>query len=480
MAILKLYIPPGGFRSRLIRELESRPGPYKFLNPKAAGSKRLEDPSSAAIRYGRVWVSDPEKSSEHVLNRNALRFHTLSAEKKEHRLKASGLSASLAGATGISHRKFRRMFAVTAFHLQALTAVPVQTGRGLPGGEAEPDRASTVWKRLERTAVRALYALGLDFGEVVIAAGEEGSFTVEGISAVPEIGVSRAVPAVAAAMSAILSEFEANHEGRRELLLGMDPEFLLVNDTTGKVVPASRFLSHKGLAGCDVLRYRGQRMFPLAELRPMPGGEPREVLRHLLLAFRAAREAIPPGGIQWQAGGMPLPGFPLGGHLHFSGIPLTGELLRTLDNYLALPVALLEDRKSFRRRPGYGFLGDFRRKEHGGFEYRTLPSFLISPVVTKGVIALARLICENAPRLTGRPLQEDEQFHAFYSGERERLRRAWPKLAGNLALLPGYSGYGKYLGPFIEAIDKGRTWDESADIRRSWRIPVDSGKNPGL
>lgn len=43
---------------------------------------------------------------------------------------------------------------------------------------------------------------------------------------------------------------------------------------------------------------------------------------------------------------MPQPGFPLGGHLHFSGVALNGALLRALDNYLALPLALLEDKRA--------------------------------------------------------------------------------------------------------------------------------------
>lgn len=476
MAVLKMHIPPGEFRTKLIRELEGRPGPYKVIRYKLAGLNQREEQARAAIRYGREADAVPAKFAEWSINRNWMGFQATSEEKRLRRLQTSGLTASMGGHSKGASRNFRRVFAVTAASLQALAAIPVQSGGGLSPGEAEPDRESPLWRRLERTAVRALYAVGLDFGEVVIAAGEEGNYTVERISAVPEFAVKRAVPAVATALGAMLTEMEGDGASR-ELLLGMDPEFLLVSANTGKVVPASRFLNHKGMAGCDVLRYRGQRLFPLAELRPDPGGEPREVLHHLLLAFRAAREAIPSHGINWQAGGMPISGFPLGGHLHFSGVPLTGELLRTLDNYLALPVSLLEDRRSSRRRPAYGFLGDFRRKEHGGFEYRTLPSFLVSPVVTKGVVALARLICDNYRRLPKRPLQEDEYFYAFYSGNKDSLRRIWPKLAYDLALLPDFSRYESYLIPFLDAIAAGRTWDESADIRRAWRIPADSVHN---
>ncbi|MNC37864.1 hypothetical protein D3C75_864470 [compost metagenome] len=167
---------------------------------------------------------------------------------------------------------------------------------------------------------------------------------------------------------------------------------------------------------------------------------------------------------------MPQRGFPLGGHVHFSGVPLTAELLRVLDNYLALPVAAIEDSSSFRRRPLYGNLGDFREQSYGGFEYRTLPSFLVSPLVTKGVIALARLIAENVEVLTLRPLQQDEIYQAFYTGNQKILRNALPRLINDITSTTTYHRYENYISPFLEAVISGRTWDESSDIRRLWKL----------
>ncbi|MCZ4142661.1 hypothetical protein BZG17_33240, partial [Escherichia coli] len=130
----------------------------------------------------------------------------------------------------------------------------------------------------------------------------------------------------------------------------------------------------------------------------------RELIAHLLRAFGSASRSITDHTLIWQAGSMPQRGLPLGGHVHFSGITLNGELLRTLDNYLALPLAMLQDPRGDARRPRYGALGDFRLKSHGGFEYRTLPSFLVSPLVAKGVVGLAGLIASNYRRLRQRPL----------------------------------------------------------------------------
>jgi hypothetical protein len=43
------------------------------------------------------------------------------------------------------------------------------------------------------------------------------------------------------------------------------------------------------------------------------------------------------------------------------------------------------------RRKRYGNLADFRIKKYGGFEYRTLGSWLVSPEITRGVLCLAKI-----------------------------------------------------------------------------------------
>jgi hypothetical protein len=359
---------------------------------------------------------------------------------------------------------------VSVFHLRALRAIPLGRSGIVRSPGLGPEQGTPLWRRLEKTAIRALYAFGLDMGDVIIDAGEEGLYTVKEVSPTPDFTDVATAQLYADAMAEHLGRLDQFSSEEAEVLIGMDPEFLLFNRSSGKVVPASRFLSHHGEAGCDVLRFQGRRLLPLAELRPAPGREPDEIVRHLLHAFRTANTYISDRNLLWQAGGMPQRGFPLGGHVHFSGIPLTSELLRVLDNYLALPVFMLEDSRSFRRRPNYGFLGDYRIKSYGGFEYRTLPSFLISPLVTKGVIALAKLIVEDPGHFKRRPMQDDEVFRAFYGGHPERIRQFILPLLSDIVQSDGYSRYEKYLDPFLEAVKLGLTWDESTDIRGPWKI----------
>lgn len=480
---LVLKIRPGSaaFKGRLLQALGRLGGPYRVLKgPDLTGEasadsnygRRLAKPAPDAsdwIYYGPEEASWGGRVQEILLGRpNA------SLEDWRRRLEAAGLlttpSERPIPAARSTPASYKRRFAVTVFHLRAREIRPLgKAGQALPLLGETPTLDTPLYKRLTSTAVRALYAVGLDFGEVVISAGEEGRFTVDSVTPASESG-STVAAGFARAMRETLAELEKLRESPAERLIGMDPEFLLFDPNHGKVVPASRYLPFHGEAGCDVLRYRGQRLFPLAELRPRPGKEPRDVVVHLLHAFREARGSIEDQGLIWQAGAMPQRGFPLGGHLHFSGVALTPELLRTLDNYLALPLAVLEDPRSAPRRPKYGFLGDFRIKEYGGFEYRTLPSFLISPLVTKGVVALACLILENAERLSSRPLEKDAVWAAFYAGRKKTLREALPRLLADIQGVPDYARYQGYVAPLLEAVQSGRAWDETADIRPAWKI----------
>ena len=158
-------------------------------------------------------------------------------------------------------------------------------------------------------------------------------------------------------------------------------------------------------------------------------------------------------------------GYPLGGHLHFSRCWMNGHLLRALDNYLALPLILIEDESTRGRRPRYGYLGDFRKKSHGGFEYRTLPSWLASPVVTRGVFALASLIVNNYWRLPRKPLQEPDIQAAYYSGDKRRLQDEVAMLWKDLEQLKGYEVHAGLLEGLRLLVASMVPWNEMADIR---------------
>ncbi|AEI41451.1 putative amidoligase domain-containing protein [Paenibacillus mucilaginosus] len=378
-------------------------------------------------------------------------------------------------------------FLVPVFHLEALTLLHrgpgVFYGGRVPAGvrlpEGLPDRGyeevgleqpTYYGSKALREAVKALYALGLDYGVVRIGVRTGGTLAVRRVEAVPEL-----TPRLAELFAGAMNRYGARLDERRgapqlDVMLGADPEFLLLNGR-GKVRFASAFMDKDGPVGCDAIVLPSRRkIYPLAELRPRPSTEVRELIVQLHRTLQLAARRITDEELVWVAGGMPVKGFPLGGHIHFSRVDLESRLLRVLDNYLALPLTLIEDGSTGQRRPQYGFLGDFRRQRHGGFEYRVLPSWMVSPAVAKGVLALAKLAAEHYPQLRQRPLSDPEVAKAYYRGDKSRIRPLLPALWRDLERLPGYAALEDYLLPLRRMMVQMRPWNEREDIRTKWKI----------
>jgi hypothetical protein len=373
------------------------------------------------------------------------------------------------------------LFCVPVFHLEPLTVF--QKKRDIfylskaavrqPRKFVEIGTAATGFHvgRAMREAVKAIYALGLDYGVVTMGIQNAKSpVEVLRIEAVPVLD-ERLGKLFADAIHRYSQGLEREQSLRqRPVTLGMDPEFLL-RDPFGQVVFASEYMNEEGRVGCDSIVLPDlQKIFPLAELRPNPSPNIRQLIINLRRSMQLAALKIGDPHLEWLAGGMPVQGFPLGGHIHFSSVWLNSHLLRSLDNYLALPLVLIEDETTRNRRPKYGFLGDFRRKSHGGFEYRTLPSWIISPTVAKGVLALAKLISSHYLELCRQPLQSADVQEAYYRGDKAKLRAFADYLWQDIAALSSYRSYEKYIAPLKELVMSGQSWDEQADFRKKWKI----------
>mgnify|MGYP001163052232 CR=1 FL=1 len=225
-----------------------------------------------------------------------------------------------------------RTYAVTVWGLEAVDMARSEGDPFFRAGPPDPALA----RHLSRTAARALYALGLESGQVLLGVDPGGRARVRGISAEPHPVTAEGEfrLAEAARRQAELREEESRRPPAA--ILGADPEFVLLTPE-GRVAPASRYFPPGATVGSDSLVVHGIRRWPLAELRPAPAAEPAAlagVLRRLL-AEAARRTGDEP--LTWRAGALPVPGLPLGGHIHFSGVAPTPGRLRALDN--AVPAA---------------------------------------------------------------------------------------------------------------------------------------------
>lgn len=324
-------------------------------------------------------------------------------------------------------------------------------------------------KRVQTLAVRALYALGLDYGVVKCGVGVGKKTVVLSVNPAPKVQ-DEMEAAFVQAIYLYMKQLKKLDVPLNQIVLGADPEFIM-QSPKGHLLIASNYFSQYGRVGCDAI-WLGQNHAnkPLVEIRPDPSPDPRELAIRVYQGLQMAAKKMSNIPSIWLAGALPHKGFPIGGHVHFSGIQPNFKMLRALDNYLALMLMIAEDKNGVGRRPKYGFLGDFRYQPHGGFEYRTLPSWLVSPTLTKGVFALAKVVVANYHILRYDLLADVRFQEAYYKGQKEPIQDWVHILWEDLRDLDDYDVYHTYIDRFFKYVLSGTTWDESKDLRRNWRI----------
>lgn len=332
----------------------------------------------------------------------------------------------------------------------------------------EEIKKSHILRKVQQLAVRAVYALGERSAVVFIARDEFGKPIVQEAKIMSTLRMRQELQRYA---PHALDQQREDVLERKPIMLGTDIELILCQ-VDGQVVPAERFLPRHGKAGCDPARWEGELGYPLLELRPSPSENPAQLLGHLWQSAQIAMRSIGDARLRWHTGGMPVDGFPLGGHIHISGIAINERLLRVLDNYVALPLLMLEDHKAKGRRPKFGYLGDFRRKSHGGFEYRTLSSWMYSPKYALAVLQLIKLVVEHYERLKLRPLYEERLQRYFYAGSKAGLLRYVKLIWRDLADLPAYQANKKRIEALRRRSEAGTAIPSERDIKEAWKLKV--------
>ena len=154
--------------------------------------------------------------------------------------------------------------------------------------------------------------------------------------------------------------------------LGADPEFVWFEGSNfvdaSRVTQGARSSAQLGTDGC----------YNTGELRPGPG-HPMHVWHEINRLLKQAAEY--PYDMYAGSGKH----VPTGGHIHFSGINHTPELLSKLDKFIAIPLNEVSDRSA---RRSYGALSEVRTQPHG-WEYRSPCSWIVHPVIAKGVLRVA-------------------------------------------------------------------------------------------
>ncbi|KAB2338650.1 hypothetical protein F7731_03615 [Cytobacillus depressus] len=312
-------------------------------------------------------------------------------------------------------------------------------------------------------AIRALYVTGLANGYVKIGKLPNETFIVVDIN--PAANVFCA---------------ESSNKPMSNFTIGADIEFMLSCD--GELLPASTFFPIDGEVGCDARQIeQDSNEFALAEIRPEEAENSQKLFENIQSLIMKASEMVPYKNIEFRAGSMPFQGYQVGGHIHF-GTPLSLSLLRALDHYLAIPVAMVEESSTARRRrkTKHGGLGRYREKTYG-FEYLTLSSWIIDPKLTMSIICLARLVTAHHDELQSDILFNPLIQRAYYNGNIILLKQLWTDLKNDIMKTSSYLENKNELAFLFEAIEKGYPYYESEDIRINWGMtPSDQKYDQGL
>jgi hypothetical protein len=257
------------------------------------------------------------------------------------------------------------------------------------------------------------------------------------------------------------------------IMQGSDPEFSIAN-SKAECVPADTCLSHSGMLGTDGRCETG-------ELRPTAGSVDEHLasLRGLIGEFhRRFPDYIMLGGSRHFHQ-------PLGGHIHFSGsgVRKVQKIVKALDVHLALPILMLENRRSaIERRIGqnYGFLGSWRdqRELHGGFEYRVLPSWIVSHQMAKMTLEIAMLIAYDYEKLYDKynnliiDTSSESFIYDFKNAKKEVLKPLALRAVEKLKTLPNAYHTMNSILTLENCIRLELRWRQEFDCCARWHLPV--------
>lgn len=329
-------------------------------------------------------------------------------------------------------------------------------------------------KKIAELAKRAIYVLGLDYGMVKIAVTKSKRIQVTSVDDSPVINEKDRYVLFNQLDNVIKT---IKNPQIKEVKMGADPEFMLSNTRTGKMIPASQFFPRDGMVGCDAIRTSNRQQRPIAELRPKPAYSPLQLLSNLEDALRSANKLAPYRNVKWLAGSRPFNGYSIGGHIHFSNVVLNNHILRALDSYVALPLFLIEDQATaVKRRLKYGFLADYRVKEYGGFEYRTPASWLVSPEIATAVLCLGKIVVSNYLQLNRNCFLSLEAQRAFYEGDQAYLKVVFSDVWSDIQRLEMYNSFKQEIEIISDMVKNDIKWEEKEDIRKTWSISTYPGK----
>ena len=333
------------------------------------------------------------------------------------------------------------------------------------------DLDTNIKKNICDLAIKSVHALGLDFGVVSIGQTSENNCYVLDVDATCKEMSPECKKKYICQFTKMLFIYENLINDTKDITIGADPECLLKDKNTGELVFASDFFTKEGMFGLDNRSIEsGRKYYPLLEIRPNYSTNPIDVVNSIQSNLNDVCKYVHYKNIGLYAGSMPIYNYWVGGHIHF-GIRPNSKLVKALDNYLAIPIMMIENSYSARKRKTkYGSLGNFRLKYHGGFEYCTLSSWLVSREICEGILCLAKVIVQEYLNLNENFLCSYSDIRAFYLVNKFYFKDKIKDIINIISNTNTYKKYKSYIDPLFKEILLCKTWDEDKDIRENWNM----------
>ncbi|MEK6878890.1 MAG: hypothetical protein AABY22_04745 [Nanoarchaeota archaeon] len=277
---------------------------------------------------------------------------------------------------------------------------------------------------------------------------------------------------------------------------GADPEFVLESLPYNSNL---NFFSHDKKRKNRFGKDRGG--IPLRELRPAPSKDPititnsiRSILQRTYRAHPELDQTTFRAGSYWKK--------PLGGHIHICGGAWKNSVkilsnhsdyeeiytsycqkhinpfINLLDWGLAIPLFLVEfpPESHSRKKQGYGGLGSWRVNNFQlGIEYRTPPSWLVSPHMTLAVFSMVKLLTESFEKnpscaTYAKNCQDRDVKKKFKECNISYFNSLYPDIKIFITSLPSYSEYSDAINYLWDLIESNHYWNEEPDGWKTWGI----------
>ncbi len=216
------------------------------------------------------------------------------------------------------------------------------------------------------------------------------------------------------------------------VVMGSDPEFLLLNRDDNRIMRANEFLSRSGELASDGA---------MAEIRPKPAITAEEHIHNIRKLFKSHKAVDNIKDYKWLCACYHIDNdrdYPVGGHIHV-GNPIKIAKWNTenknaffrvfnkiLDELLAVPLTKLDGSEPGKNRRtncrmsndgGYGYFGEWRNC-NGRLEHRTLSGmWLLHPSVAKATLGTAKAIIDEVLRLVAHNKYSKEYMCLFPKGK---------------------------------------------------------------